>query len=185
MAARTLLVEGNDDQHVVWALLKHHEVEEVFEVEKTDGVSNLLESVPVRLAVGSQVERLAVILDADEDVSSTWVSLRDRMISVGFDNIPSNISPDGTVVDLNNGIRLGVWIMPNNQLPGILEHFVQFLVPPNDPLMEYVDAFLESIPIDVRPYKVSEHAKARIHAWLATQSRPGSPPWTSDHTQVS
>ena len=46
-----LVVEGPDDQHVIWALCQHHDVAETFSVETTrsGGVEALLESIKVRL----------------------------------------------------------------------------------------------------------------------------------------
>ncbi len=45
-----LVVEGPDDQHVIWALCQQHDVTETFSVEttKSGGVEALLESIKVR-----------------------------------------------------------------------------------------------------------------------------------------
>ncbi|HUY89915.1 MAG TPA: DUF3226 domain-containing protein [Pirellulales bacterium] len=172
MGSRFLLVEGLDDKHVMWALLKAHGVPETFRVEELGGVDELLTSVPLRLRIASDLERLAVILDADEDAQTRWHALRDRIRSIGFD-VPDHPKAEGTVVELSSGVRFGAWIMPNNEIPGMLESFLAFLVPENDDLLPTVDSFLSGI---VRPrFEESHLPKARIHSWLAVQKEPGKP----------
>jgi hypothetical protein len=60
--------------------------------------------------------------------------------------------------------------MPNNNLPGILEHFVAYLVPEGDCLLPYTDNFLENLP--ERRFSEQDLAKARIHTWLSIQKDP-------------
>ena len=45
-----LLVEGENDQHVVWSLLEHYKVPERFEVMDKKGIENLLEHLRVNLS---------------------------------------------------------------------------------------------------------------------------------------
>lgn len=45
---KKLLVEGNDDQHVIWALCEKFGVVENFDVIDCEGVENLLNQIPVR-----------------------------------------------------------------------------------------------------------------------------------------
>ncbi|HUY34557.1 MAG TPA: DUF3226 domain-containing protein [Pirellulales bacterium] len=168
-----LLVEGRDDQHVIWALLKVHKVPEVFKVEQAGSVEELLSSVPVRLK-GSD-RRLAVVLDANQSLQTRWDALRDRLRTAGFHGVPKDLSAFGTVVDFPRRRRLGVWLMPDNRLPGILEDFLTFLVPREDTMLPRVDAFLSMIPAVERRFPESRRPKARIHTWLAVQEEPGKP----------
>jgi hypothetical protein len=66
---RVLLVEGRDDEHVVYALRDAHGIPKVFDVAAKQGRENLLDSIPVELKASDR-ERLAVILDADDDLES-------------------------------------------------------------------------------------------------------------------
>ncbi len=169
---RILLVEGKDDEHVIYALLKAHSVTEIFEVKGTGGDGMLLDQIPVRLKQ-SGLERLAVILDADEDLGSRWEQLRARLPSY---SLPSQPDGDGTVTDKANAPRVGVWLMPNNALPGMLEDFLTFLVPADDPFLPHVERFLSGLPADhPRRFPQSRIAKARIHAFLSVQQEPGRP----------
>ena len=64
--------------------------------------------------------------------------------------------------------------MPDNQMPGMLEDFLAFLIPAGDPLLPRVDDFLEGIPRP-RLFNDAHLPKARIHCWLALQKVPGRP----------
>ena len=174
MGLRVLLVEGQDDQHVMWALFGAHALPEVFKVEKAGGIEPLLESVPVRLKA-SNLERFGVVLDADEDIRQRWEQLRSRLTASGCTDIPKIPDPGGTVIQIQDGPRIGAWIMPDNKVPGILESFLAFLVPGTDKLLSLVDRFLEDIPVEDRLCPKERLPKARIHAWLAVQEEPGKP----------
>jgi hypothetical protein len=72
----------------------------------------------------------------------------------------------------------GVWLMPNNELPGKLEDFLSFLVPQHDKLLPFVEGFLDGLPsrddCNAR-FPDKDRVKASIHAWLAVQDEPGKP----------
>jgi len=177
MGNRVLLVEGNDDEYVVRNLCAAHGREVDFAIEKTEqgsegsGVENLLAQIPVRLK-SSELERLAILVDADQDASRRWQQIRDRVRRAGFPDVPDAPERNGTVVELNDGfrtIRLGVWIMPDNTLPGMLENFAAFLVPEDERMMPHVDRFLDGIPEEERLFAEIHRPKAAIHAYLAVQ----------------
>lgn len=174
MAQRLLLVEGSDDRHVIYALLKAHSVPQVFEVLQLEGVERLLDSVPQQLKAADRA-RLAVVLDADEDVGKRWRQLKGHLKREGHSNLPEAPSAEGTIVDLSTGVRFGVWLMPDNRLPGIIEDFVRFLIPSQDTLFPRVDAFLASIPQQERLFPEARRPKARVHTWLGIQEEPGKP----------
>jgi hypothetical protein len=183
MGKRLLLVEGKDDQHVIRHLLRAHGVSDglinvVTPVLNSDtdpdfgGKHALLESIPVRLNE-SDLERLGVVLDADESLGGTWSSLRGRLTRSGID-LPDIPDPNGTICNTTD-VRFGVWLMPDNRVPGILESFLAFLIPPDDNLLPRVDSFIDSIPEHERRFSNRSAPKARIHSWLALQQRPGKP----------
>jgi len=169
-----MVVEGSDDEHVMYALLMAHNVPKTFTVEKAGSVEKLLESIPTRLKA-SDLERFAVVLDADEDIQSRWDSLKHSLISSGCVGIPDSPAPKGTIGQVEGGPKVGAWIMPDNNLPGMLESFLSFLVPKHDKLLPHVDAFIEGIPPEIRRCPECRAPKARIHTWLAQQEEPGKP----------
>ena len=179
MGRRLMLVEGKDDEHVVRHLCRAHEIEVNFDIEqpRDDGIEQLIDQVPARLTE-ADLQRLAVVVDADEDVQSRWEQLRDRLRRRGYDDVPDTPDKDGTIVDLHNDfrdVRLGVWIMPDNRLPGMLENFLAFLVPDDDKMLSHVDRFLDGIPQEERLFTDVRLPKARIHSYLAVQEKPGKP----------
>ncbi len=174
MGKRVLLVEGNDDRHVMWAIFQANHVPDSFTVEVAENVEKLLESIPVRLKT-SDLESIAFLLDADESIDVRWSQVRDRLLASGCTNLPTTPDAHGTVAQIAGGPRVGVWIMPNNQVPGILEDFLAFLVPKDDVLLPRVDQFLNEIPEAHRRFPPARLPKARMHAWLAIQEAPGKP----------
>lgn len=174
MGRRLLLVEGANDEHVMYALLKRHAVPQVFEVKVAGNVDELLALLLV-LPKASDIDRIAAVLDADEDLSSRWASLRSRLARAGYRGVPELPAVGGTIVQHDGLPDLGVWLMPDNRLPGILEDFLSFLVPSDDRCLPLVDGFLGSIPAELCRFPAVRRPKARIHAWLAVQEEPGRP----------
>jgi len=169
---RLLLVEGKDDKHIVYHLAKHHSIPDVFDVEECDNDNQLLTSIPVRFK-GSEIERLAVILDADQGVSQRWDQLSHLLGNVPGVSFPRTPNPQGTIIHTPDSPLFGVWLMPNNSIPGMMEDFLSFLVPDDDPLLPQVDEFLRNIPDNIRRFPDKHLSKARIHSWLAIQKEPG------------
>jgi hypothetical protein len=190
MGKRILLVEGKDDQHVMWNLLEVRDVPGVFNVERTGeeppdqddgGVDKLIEAIP-RWLLESDLERLAVVLDAnDKGPTARWTAIRNRLTRRGYGDIPSSLEENGVVFDLSlepttpRAVRFAAWIMPNNRSVGMLEDFVICLIREDDSMLPFVDRFLDSIPVKQRRFSQSHHSKARIHSWLAVSERPGRP----------
>lgn len=171
---RLLLVEGKDDQHVLWALCRAHNLPETFEVLEMTGVDSLLESIPVRLKAQNE-DRLAVLLDADTDIGARWNALRSSVHRFYPESLPSQPDPLGTVSQLSASLTFGAWLMPDNTVPGILESFIRFMVPADDKLFPLSESFVNNLPPDLQRVPVVRRAKAHIHTWLALQSEPGKP----------
>lgn len=168
-----LLVEGADDRHVCTQLLRHHAIETPPRIEDMGGVHNLLAELPVFLK-GSPTETLGIVLDADTDLAVRWQALSDRLRRAGYD-CPTEPDPDGTIVEAKGLRRVGTWIMPDNRLPGILEDFMQLLVPDGDELFALACTAVSGIPqLQVR-FPESRRPKAELHTWLAWQDEPGKP----------
>lgn len=70
-----LLVEGNDDQHVVWALCEKHNIPESFDVIDCESVENVLKAFEVRLKIADNNQRIGIVVDADINLKSRWDSI--------------------------------------------------------------------------------------------------------------
>ncbi len=171
-------MEGRDDEHVLKHICGNRGIAHLDEVKPHGGVVKLLESVPVRLKASEDGDIVGVVIDADTDVQARWQSLRDRLIDVGYQNVPADPAPDGTIVDPPAETllpRVGIWIMPDNQTSGILEDFLRFLVPQGSTLFNHVQSSVSAIPETDRRFSLLAMPKAIIHTWLAWQEEPGRP----------
>jgi hypothetical protein len=169
-----LFVEGTDDQHVLWALLKHNEFPETFSVEQKGGVENLLAVLPVQLK-GSGVRAVGIVIDADMNLSARWSSIQAILQVIGYNNVPLSPAATGTILSEVDLPRFGVWLMPDNVLTGMLEDFVAKLVPAGDAGFAHAQTVLMALPGGVQKFAPVHFAKAHIHTWLAWQSDPGTP----------
>ena len=175
---KILLVEGTDDKHVLKHICGNRDIPHLDKVEKYGGIEKLLESLGVRLPLlNGEGDVIGVVIDADTDISVRWQSIRDRIIGVGYQNVPDQPDLDGTILDPPAGTllpRFGVWIMPNNQTSGILEDFLHFLVPQPNILFDHARDSVATIPEGERRFKQLDEPKAVIHTWLAWQEEPGT-----------
>ena len=176
-AKKILLVEGIDDEHVLKHVCGTRGVRRLDEIKPQGGVGQLLESLPVRLKE-SDIEALGVVIDADTDLATRWLSLRDRLTRAGYESVPDDPLPAGTILKPPSNTllpRVGIWIMPDNQTTGILEDFLRFLVPQGSGLFAHVQSSVAAIPDGERRFDQLAQPKAVIHTWLAWQEEPGKP----------
>jgi hypothetical protein len=170
------VVEGPDDLHVVSALMQYHKFEPRFGVRSEGGIENLLKRLPVLLkAAGAKYERIGILVDADLDHLARWASLKGILSRGGYTGLPDSPDPLGTIVEQQDMPRVGIWLMPDNRLPGMLEDYVALLVPEGDPLFVRAGLCLDEIPVIERRFIENHRTKAHIHTWLAWQSDPGTP----------
>ena len=94
------------------------------------GIERLLHEVlPVSLKGTLPV---AVVVDADQDLAARWDAVAYQLTIAGYD-APKNPPADGVILTTRQP-AVGVWLMPDNALPGALEDFATQLVPAEDPL---------------------------------------------------
>ncbi|NJM41494.1 MAG: hypothetical protein HC853_12380 [Anaerolineae bacterium] len=118
---------------------------------------------------------LGIVIDADDDLSASWDSLKNILIEIGYQGVPSNPSESGLVIAETELPKVGIWIMPDNKLPGMIEDFVRFLVPTDDVLWNRAETAINDIPIEHIRFRPSYRSKAIVHTWLAWQEQPGKP----------
>lgn len=171
------MVEGPDDEHVVKHICGQRSLGSIENIHPYGGKDPLIDSISVRLKE-SGIGVLGIILDADTDIDARWQAVASRLRSAGYSNVPTTPAPDGTIVTSPPESllpKVGIWLMPDNKLPGILEDFLHFLVPVGDGLLPHVEHSINSIPIGHLKFSNLKKAKARIHTWLAWQEEPGKP----------
>jgi hypothetical protein len=169
-----LLVEGSDDQHVVWAICEKFQVAQTFDVVDCGGKDQIIEQIPTRLKQ-SGLKTLGIILDADTDLISRWASVRGLFSTQGF-TLAVDMPSQGLVVGDQDQVRIGIWLMPNNQATGMLEDFIRFLVPDGDRALPFAEGSFTQLETEkINSYPAHYRAKALIHTWLAWQADPGTP----------
>lgn len=173
-----LFVEGTDDEHVFYALLNCYQLPQCFKIKNKGGIENLLGTLPTELTVNSELERLGIVVDADTNIETRWKALQNILRKLGSVEMPITPDPNGTIVTVEQPDRtliVGIWVMPDNMLPGMLEDFVSFLVPTGDSLWIRAGDCLAQIPEPERRFSIDHYIKAHLHTWLAWQEEPGRP----------
>ena len=117
--------------------------------------------VPGRTALG-------IVVDANSDLDGRWQSIRNGLLQADI-ALPQNLPSGGAVIPPNRGGQptVGVWLMPDNLNQGELEDFLSDLISAEDVVWPLACEFIEQIPTEERPSKMS---KARVHAWLAARA---------------
>jgi hypothetical protein len=171
---RVLLVEGNDDEHVVKSVCGDQHLGNIDTIRQAKGISQLLDMVSPQLKE-SDISILGIILDADTDLPARWEELKFRLEKEGYQNIDNQPTEEGTILLPPPGLlpKVGIWIMPDNKLAGTLEDFLKFLIPENDSLLTHAQQALDGLP--EQRFTNTNQPKALIHTWLAWQEKPGMP----------
>ena len=184
-----MLVEGRNDQYVLRSLLRYHGIdcaipdrekygEEAIVIDQRENIEGVLDALKIVLDDGD-LARLAVIVDADTNIDARWDSLRNIFARFGGEDMPHSPSAEGTIITLiqhYRTLKVGVWLMPDNQAPGILENFVSFLISGDDaPLWQHAIKCVNKIPETQRHFPEVALPKAQVHTWLAWQQKPGQP----------
>lgn len=176
--SRILLPEGMDDHFVVIHVLQAHGIgvnpnNRPVDVKKMNGVEDLLEALPVIIKTGPQM--LGVVLDADSDIIARWRSIEAILTKSGYEQVPSSPDKLGTIITEAGKPTIGIWIMPDNDSSGMLEHFISFLVPKNDPLWAEATSIVNSLVKSGRnKFPINHTMKATLRTWLAWQKDPGT-----------
>lgn len=213
---KLILVEGQDDQHVVKNILSVRHIvrddrpnlgdqslprcilpknereivpnDDAIYIIDMKGIVPLLDIIEPRI-INGRTTHCAIIVDADADVDNRalqlearWQSLTHHLILSGVpsETIPVQPLQNGTLVraiQIDRSISVGVWLMPNNQVTGMLEDFLGLLItsPAQQQLWQYVSQTQLNIPQEMRFFTEAHESKAKIHAWLAWQDEPGRP----------
>jgi hypothetical protein len=175
-----LLVEGIEERLVVPHLMDHYVVwgdtpdEWVVFLKAHEGVDDLLE--PGNIEAESKqagLKAIGILIDADDQFDSRWSRPRDRCLRIAAD-FPEQLPPDGLIHQNEDGLRIGVWIMPDNQSRGMLETFLGSLVTaPMNPLWIFARESCTNSRDHGAPYIDPHYDKACIYTFLAWLEPPG------------
>ncbi len=175
-----LLVEGDEEKRVIPYLMDEHVVwgekadEWVAEIRSYGGIEDLLDPGNIEAAV-RVIGRKAVgiVVDADDQFDSRWQRVRNGCLTIAAD-FPEDLPPDGLIHENVQGLRIGVWIMPDNQSRGMLETFLRHLIVPSQaPLWAFAQESCTRSRDHGAPYTDPHRDKADIHTFLAWLDPPG------------
>ena len=165
---RILLVEGIDEKKIVESLCDTRQDFPDFYIEDKEGFDKLKKSIEAEVRAPNR-SVVGILVDANDNLSGRWDSIRHQLEKSGI-KAPNRLQKDGIVI--RGRPQVGVWIMPDNCSTGELEHFVRFLIPPNDPVWRRAEEYICGIPECDRRFKPQKSMRAKVHAWLATREEP-------------
>ena len=168
---RVLLVEGQDDEHVVRHLCLRSQPMPPFHIENKLNVDTLLDSIKQEVRVPGR-KAVGILVDANDDLNARWSAVANRLREGNID-VPRTPEPTGTLIEGTSRIpRVGIWLMPDNTSPGELENFVSEMIPNDDPVWPRSQSYIDAIPEDDRKFIEKKVPRAKVHAWLATREEP-------------
>ncbi len=182
-----LIVEGNDG----WALTQlcdsnglplpagftKKTIKEF--VKSAGGYEKVADLIRATL-VEAQISNIGIVVDAnDAGPAARWEAIRTLLRSTFSEATLKSITlgPEGIVLRENGKPVVGIWIMPDNQHGGYLEHFLGKLVDTSDnPLWQHTESTVADLSgRDFCRFKPVRQQKALLHTWLAWQDEPGRP----------
>jgi hypothetical protein len=174
------MVEGQDDKWTIINLLKRHGYDwgdgslvHPY-VHDADGVDELLKKEVLSVAL-TRYERLGIVIDADFPPVDRWEQARKVLTELGF-TLPTTPTSNGTILQGKRpDWRVGIWLMPDNSLPGRLEEFIEKLIPEGHVLWPHAQQSTTRAMELGAQLRSLDHNKAAIHTWLAWQKDPGLP----------
>ena len=169
---KILLVEGEDDKHVVQHLQMLHLSHVTFDVEDKHGIDKLIKAIVPEIMVSGRVA-IGILADANGDPKGRWKDVSDQLRRAGI-KIPAAPVKGGAIINSSGGLpRVGIWLMPDNCSTGELEDFIKHMLPCADPVWPLAEKYIRDIPADARRFASRKTSKAEIYAWLAAREKPG------------
>lgn len=178
---KVLLVEGAEDKRIIPELIEANgidwEIEKgnyIVHIDPNGGYEKIIAPgvISTRLQV-SGLKSLGIIVDADEEPENRWQSLRNACLE-SVSDLPLALPKEGLIHNTEEGIKFGIWIMPDNQLQGMLETFLSYLIrDDSDALWQLAQDVTQTAKQQNAPFKNTHLDKAHIYTWLAWQNPPG------------
>jgi len=145
------------------------------QIEQCRGARLLNEgTIPLWLKA-SDTDILGVIVDADGDCMARWNRIS-QLAKQYVPALPRAIPESGLVITTARSTVFGVWIMPDNKSVGMLETFLQALVPEKHrDLLEFAKHSAQEAKSHGAEYTEEQTPKAVVHGWLSWMNPPGKP----------
>ncbi len=177
-APHVLIVEGQNDKHVVLNLCVVDAFTPKFQIRDKGSFAEVLNAIGPELNA-KELMCLGIMVDANDSLESHWNKIRSRLTSKLDDqSVELALEPEslGTVIEVSiqgRMIRIGIWLMPDNCSSGELEDFVATMIPGQDLVWPKARQYIDNIPCRDRKFKSKKTLRAKVYAWLATREEPG------------
>ena len=170
-SSRILLVEGQNDRHVVRHLCMRHQSVPSFSILDKGGIEPLLDAIEAEITDVENRQAIGILVDANDDPAARWHAVASRLSEEGI-AVPRERASAGTIIDTVDKPRVGIWLMPDNTSAGELEDFVAQMIPGEDPVWPLSQRYIAGIPAADRKFAEHKTLRAQIHAWLAARKDP-------------
>ena len=175
-----LLVEGKVEQYSIPELMDYHTVwgdkpkDWVVEIKQMEGIGEILkDGVITAEAKTPGLKALGVIIDADDSFGVRWNRLKKLLGDIEKPE-PSDLPANGLIHVTSKGLRVGVWIMPDNSSRGMLETFLARLLSPDcAPIWDLARTTCDQVRTLKFAHVEGHRDKAQIHTYLAWIDPPG------------
>jgi hypothetical protein len=178
--SKVLMVEGKQDVRVIPELIEANGVpwgkrkSPVVYIREYDGYQNLVNPDVISTELqASGLSVLGIMIDADENPLERWQSIGNACLK-SIPNIPDALPEEGLIRNATDGIKFGIWIMPDNKMRGMLETFLTYMIPTgNEELWQFAQKVSEEAKSKGAVFTELQVDKANIYTWLAWQNPPG------------
>ena len=181
---KILIVEGEQDKRIVPEFIEakgitwcNKQKEPIVYIKSCGGYELITPDVISTELKASRLTHFGLMVDADDNPSGRWESIRNACLK-SIPDFPEEL-PETGLIHTTNGIKFGVWIMPDNRMRGMLETFLAYVIPnesdphESDTLWDYVEEVVSESRKKGAPFKETHTDKAKIYTWLAWQNEPG------------
>jgi hypothetical protein len=175
-----LLVEGKQEVRVIPELIEANGVDwgarnhPVVYLRDYDGYRKIVDADVISTELqASGLSALGIMIDADDNLKGRWQSIRNVCLKI-IPDIPEDLPEEGLIHNAPNGVKFGIWIMPDNRMSGMLETFLAYMLPyGNEPLWEFAQETTEQAKKRGALFTNAHYDKANIYTWLSWQDPPG------------
>lgn len=177
---KCLLVEGQDDRHLIEHICKKYLNEKnlPFVIKDKDGIDNIIKSITGEIKAPNR-EALGIMTDTNGDLANTWNKITTQLkeetvvdyLKIDQKEIPDKPKSEGVLIKCKPYI--GIWLMPDNESSGEIENFFLKMLPKEDHIWPLAKAYIAQIPRHHRLFSPEKEEKAKLYAWLATRKNPG------------
>jgi len=188
--SRVLFVEGSSDKTIVKEILNtylpHWQItrrrsrssQSQINIQDLQGIRNITPDKIFNQLADPNVPALGIVIDADSSASDQWQEICqtcqsvEQLRSISF---PNQIPENGFICSVSDDQKFGIWMMPDNRSPGMLETLLSQLIPSDrENLWIHLQNSVSQAKQLGATFDDKHLDKAHIYTWLAWHHKPGA-----------